>query len=40
MMIHLRSKHFKVLRGAMNLLTEPCELLFHTAFQPTGLEEN
>jgi len=40
MMSHLRSKHFKVLRGAMNLLTEPYELMFHTAFQPTGMEEN
>jgi quinol monooxygenase YgiN len=27
---HLKSEHFKVLRGAMNLLLEPCEMVFHT----------
>jgi len=25
LMTHLKSEHFKVLRGAMNLLKEPCE---------------
>lgn len=39
LMTHLRSKHFKVLRGAMNLLTEPYELVFHTVFHPRGMEE-
>jgi len=39
LMIHLKSKHFKVLRGAMNLLKEPCERIFHTVFHPVGMEE-
>jgi quinol monooxygenase YgiN len=39
LMIHLKSKHFKVLRGAMNLLKEPCERIFHTVFHPAGIEE-
>jgi len=29
---HLDSEHFKVLRGAMNLLKEPYEMTFHTVF--------
>ena len=37
---HLRSKHFKILRGAMNLLKEPYEMMFHTVFHPAGMEEN
>ena len=39
LMIHLKSEHFKVLRGAMNLLKEPCEMIFHTVFHPMGMEE-
>lgn len=39
LMIHLKSDHYKVLRGAMNLLQEPCETLFHTGFHPAGIEE-
>ena len=27
---HLKSERFKVLRGAMNLLQEPYEMVFHT----------
>jgi quinol monooxygenase YgiN len=27
---HLKSERFRVLRGAMNLLQEPYEMLFHT----------
>jgi quinol monooxygenase YgiN len=27
---HLKSRHFRVLPGAMNLLTEPYEMVFHT----------
>ena len=27
---HLKSRHFRVLRGAMSLLQEPYELMFHT----------
>ena len=38
LMTHLKSKHFKVLRGAMNLLKEPCETIFHTVFHPVGME--
>jgi quinol monooxygenase YgiN len=37
---HLKSKHFRVLRGAMNLLEEPYEKMFHTVFHPAGMEEN
>ena len=27
---YLKSEGFKVFRGAMNLLQEPCEMVFHT----------
>ena len=27
---HLKQERFRVLRGAMNLLQEPCEMVFHT----------
>ena len=33
------SRHFKVLRGAMNLLREPYEMTFHTVFHPEWMEE-
>ena len=33
---HLKSEHFKVIRGAMNLLQEPYEKTFHTVFHPMG----
>ncbi len=36
LMTHLKSEHFKVLRGAMNLLKEPCERVFHTVVSPGG----
>ena len=36
---HLKSEHFKVLRGAMSLLSEPYEMMFHTVFHPEGMEE-
>jgi quinol monooxygenase YgiN len=39
LMAHLKSKHFRVLRGAMNLLEEPHEMMFHTLFHPEGVEE-
>jgi quinol monooxygenase YgiN len=39
LMTHLKSEHFKVLRGAMNLLKEPYEMTFHTVFHPEGMEE-
>lgn len=35
---HLLSNHFRVLRGAMNLLQEPYEMQFHTLFHPSGME--
>ena len=37
--IHLKSGRFRVLRGAMTLLKEPCEMMFHTVFHPAGIEE-
>jgi quinol monooxygenase YgiN len=38
LMTHLKSDHFKVIRGAMNLLQEPYETMFHTVFHPAGME--
>jgi quinol monooxygenase YgiN len=39
LMTHLKSNHYRVLRGAMNLLSEPYERIFHTGFHPEGMEE-
>ena len=39
LMTHLESENFKVLRGAMNLLREPYEIMFHTVFHPAGMEK-
>ena len=39
LMTHLKSEHFRVLRGAMNLLKEPYEMTFHTVFHPAGMKE-
>ena len=39
LMAHLESEHFRVLRGAMNLLKEPQEMMIHTVSHPTGMEE-
>jgi quinol monooxygenase YgiN len=36
---HLKSGHFRVLRGAMNLLKEPFQMMFHTVFHSAGMEE-
>jgi quinol monooxygenase YgiN len=36
--VHLNSEHFSVLRGAMNLLKEPCEIIFHTVNRTEGGE--
>lgn len=33
---HLESEHFRVLRGALNLLREPYGMSFHTVFSPGG----
>jgi quinol monooxygenase YgiN len=35
---HLKSEHYKVLRGAMNLLKEPYESMLHTVIHPAGME--
>jgi quinol monooxygenase YgiN len=39
LMNHLKSERFRILRGAMNLLKEPYEMMFHTSFPQTGLKE-
>jgi quinol monooxygenase YgiN len=39
LMTHLKSDHFKVLRGAMNLLQEPHERMFYTVSHLPGMEE-
>jgi quinol monooxygenase YgiN len=36
---HMKSKCFKVFRGATNLLIEPYEMMFHTVFHPAGMDE-
>ncbi len=36
---YLKSEHFRVLRGAMNLLQEPYAMMFHTAFHPAKMKE-
>jgi quinol monooxygenase YgiN len=38
LMNHLNSDRYKVIRGAMNLLREPCEVMVNTAFHPSGME--
>jgi quinol monooxygenase YgiN len=39
LMTHLKSEHYRVFRGAMSLLKEPYERMFHTDFHPVGMEE-
>ena len=39
LMIHLKSEHFKILRGAASLLEESLEMTLHTLFQPQEMEE-
>jgi hypothetical protein len=34
-MSHLKSGRFRIIRGAMNFLKEPCETMFHRAFYLT-----
>jgi len=36
---YLKSGRFRILRGAMNLLKEPYEMMFHTVSHPAGMEE-
>ncbi len=38
-MTHLKSEHFGVLRGAMTLLKEPYQMIFHTGSHLEGMEE-
>jgi quinol monooxygenase YgiN len=38
LMAHLKSDHFRVFRGAMYLLQEPYEMMFHKVFHPAGME--
>jgi hypothetical protein len=38
-MSHLKSEHFRVMRGAMNLLKEPYEKTAYTVTHPAGMEE-
>ena len=38
LMSHLKSEHFRVFRGAMNLLREPYEMTFHTVSHPAGMD--
>lgn len=35
---HLQSECFKILRGAMNLLEEPCTIYSYSSFHQTGIE--
>ena len=37
LMTHMKSDHFRVLRGAMNFLYEPYEMKFHTVFHPAEI---
>jgi quinol monooxygenase YgiN len=39
LMKHLKSEHFRVLRGAMNFLQEPYERTFFTVSHPVGIEK-
>ncbi|MFH2043680.1 MAG: antibiotic biosynthesis monooxygenase family protein [Pseudomonadota bacterium] len=39
LMAHLNSEHYKVLEGAMILLKKPYERMFHTVFDPAGMED-
>jgi quinol monooxygenase YgiN len=39
LMIHLKSDHFQVLQGAMNLLQEPYERVFYTVSRLPGMEK-
>ena len=34
---HLKSERFKVLRGALNLLQEPYEMMVYTVLHPAGM---
>jgi quinol monooxygenase YgiN len=36
---YMKSRLYKVLRGATSLLDEPYEMMFHTIFHPEGMEK-
>jgi quinol monooxygenase YgiN len=36
---HLKSEHFRVIRGAMNLLEEPCDATAYTLHHSEGMGE-
>jgi quinol monooxygenase YgiN len=38
-MTHRKSEYFRVIRGAMNLLQESRESIFHTGSHPAGMAE-
>lgn len=38
LMTHLKSENYRVLRGAMNLLKEPCEKIFYSFCTPGEME--
>ena len=40
LMIHMKSEGFKVFRGAMNLLQEPCEKTSYTVYYPKEIESS
>ena len=35
---HQKSERFRVLLGAMNLLREPYEMMFHSVYHPEGIK--
>jgi quinol monooxygenase YgiN len=35
---YLKSGRFRILRGAMNLLKEPYEMMFHSVYHPEGIK--
>ena len=39
LMTHLKSEHFMVLLGAMNLLKKPYEMMFYNVFHPQGVRQ-
>jgi len=39
LMAHLKSEHYRVLRGAMNFLQAPYERTFYSVFHPAGIEK-
>jgi quinol monooxygenase YgiN len=40
LMAHLKTEHFSVFLGAMNILAQPYKRTLHTVFHPVGTGEN